>query len=341
MTEHVRSAGSPVRIGLIGTGAISQLAHLPVLSKLRGATLVTLCDNDGPKARALADRFGIPDVFTDIEDLLEFDAVDAVIVATPNHLHEPHVLAAISAGVDVLCERPLALSVRGVERILAAAKKAGRKVQVANNYRFRSDVQALDGFLRGGELGRIIGVRAGSYRAKAALGDWRLNRPESGGGVFLESGFPLLDLAMWLTDSHEPARVSAHMSRAKGVKTVEDALLAVLELDDGVSAAFDISWSYVGEEERWWFEVLGTRGSARLAPLRVMKELNGRPVDVSPTGASARESAFIQSYRAELAHFISVVRGDSPYEPPDDQLVLHRTLEAIYRSADEGKEIRL
>ena len=83
------------------------------------------------------------------------------------------------------------------------------------------------------------------------------------------------------------------------------------------------------------------RTSARLAPLRVVKELNGRAVDVSPTGATARDSAFIQSYRAELAHFISVVRGDSPYEAPDDQVILHRTLEAIYRSADEGKEIRL
>lgn len=340
MTEQPRST-SPVRVGLIGTGAISQLAHLPVLSKLRGATLVALCDNDGPKARALADRFGVPDVFTDIEDLLEFDELDAVVIATPNHLHEPHVLSAIAAGVDVLCERPLALTTRGVERILAAARKAGRKVHVANNYRFRSDVQALDGFLRGGELGRIIGVRAGAYRAKAAAGDWRLSRPESGGGVFLESGFPMLDLAMWLTDSAEPSRISAHMSRGKGVKAVEDAMLVTAELGDGVTAVFDISWSYIGEEERWWFEVLGTRGSARLAPLRVIKELNGRAVDVSPTGASARESAFIQSYRAELAHFISVVRGDSPYEAPDDQVLLQRTLEAIYRSADEGKEIRL
>jgi predicted dehydrogenase len=344
MSEQARSSGSTaraVRFGLIGTGAIAQLAHLPVLSKLRGADLVALCDNDGPKARALADRFDVPDVFTDIEDLLEFDEVDAVVIATPNHLHEPHVLSAIAAGVDVLCERPLALTTRGVERILAAAKKAGRKVHVANNYRFRSDVQALDGFLRGGELGRIIGVRAGSYRQKAAIGDWRLNRPESGGGVFFENGFPLLDLALWLNDFPHPARVSAHMTRARGAKSVEDALLAVMELSDGLTAAFDISWSYVGEEERWWFEVLGTRGSARLAPLRVVKELNGRPVDVSPTGATARESAFIQSYRAELAHFISVVRGESEYEAPDDQVILHRTLEAIYRSADEGKEIRL
>src|SRR3954469_12223122 len=124
------------RIGLVGAGAIAQLAHLPVLAKMRGAQLVAICDNDRPKARGLADRFGIPDALTDIEDLLEIDDLDAVVVATPNHLHEPHVLSALAAGVDVLCERPLALTSKGVERILSAANRADRKVVVANNHRF-------------------------------------------------------------------------------------------------------------------------------------------------------------------------------------------------------------
>jgi predicted dehydrogenase len=104
---------------------------------------------------------------------------------------------------------------------------------------------------------------------------------------------------------------------------------------------FDLSWSYVGDDDRWWFESISSRGSARLAPLRVVKELNGRPVDVSPMGAAARESTFIQSYRAELAHFVAVVRGESAYEAPTDQLTLHRILEAAYRSADEKCEVRL
>src|SRR5947208_4043536 len=132
-----------VKIGVVGAGAIAQLAHLPVLAKMRGAELVAICDNDRPKARGLADRFGIPDVFTDIEDLLEVDTLDAVVVATPNHLHEPHVLSALAARVHVLCERPLSLTSRGVERILAAATRVNRTVSVANNHRYRSDVQTL------------------------------------------------------------------------------------------------------------------------------------------------------------------------------------------------------
>ena len=330
-----------VRIAVVGAGAIAQVAHLPVLAKMRGAKLVALCDNDRAKARALADRFEIPDVFVDIEDLFGYDQMDAVVLATPNHLHEPHVLEAIAAGVDVLCERPLSLQSRGVERILAASAAAGRKVLVGNNHRFRSDVQELDRFLRGGELGTLNGVRTGAYNARGHAAGWRLRRAEAGGGALFDQGFALIDLAMWLADFPPPIRVWAHMLPARNANVVEEVALVTMECASGVSFTFDISWSYVGGEERWWFEVLSSRGSARLAPLRVLKDLNGRAVDVSPVGAAARESAFIQSYRAELAHFLSVIREESAYEPPNDQVLVHRIIEAAYKAADEGHEVRL
>jgi predicted dehydrogenase len=338
---EARSAGSPLRVGVVGAGAIAQLAHLPVLAKMRGVKLIALCDNDRPKARALADRFDIPDAYTDIEDLLEAEGLEAVVVATPNHLHEPHVLSAIAAGMDVLCERPMAMTARGTERILNAAARAGRKVLAANNHRFRSDVQGLAGFLRGNELGKLTGIRAGAYHHRRTEQGWRQRRAESGGGAFFDYGIPLLDLALWLSDCPEPERVVAYMDRGASKNAVEDAMLVQLRCSNGSTFSFDVSGSYVGEEERWWFETLSTRGSTRLAPLRVVKELHGRPSDVSPRGAAARESAFIQSYRAELAHFAAVVAGDAEYEPPTDQILLHRVVEAIYKSAEEGKEIRL
>ena len=332
---------SDLRIAVIGTGAITQLAHLPVLAKARGVRLLALCDNDAPKARALADRFEVPDVFTDFEELLEVDELDAVIISTPNHLHEPHVLSALRAGVHVLCERPLALTSRGVERVLTAAQKADRMVLVGNNHRFRGDVQALDRFVRGGELGPITCIRAGAYSLDRPEG-WRRRRAEAGGGAFLEHGFNLLDLALWLADFPDPVRVSASATKGRGgVAGVEDGMIVAMECAGDMSIGFDVTWNYVGQHERNWFEVLFARGSARLAPLRVVKELNGRAVDVSPSGAAQRESAFLQSYRAELTHFVSVLRGESAYEPPTDQVVVTRILEAIYRSADEHREIRL
>jgi predicted dehydrogenase len=308
---------------------------------MRGVQLVAICDNDRPKARALADRFDIPDVYTDIEDLLENDKLQALVIATPNHLHEPHVLSAIAAGIDVLVERPLSLSAKGAERIVNAAARKETKVLVANNHRFRADVQALAGFLRGGELGKLTGVRGGAYHHKRAEQGWRLRRAEAGGGAFFDYGLPLLDLALWLGDFAEPERVVAQMERGSGKNAVEEAMVVQLKFASSVVITLDVSGSYVGEEERWWFETLSARGSARLAPLRVVKELHGRPTDVSPRGAAARESAFIQSYRAELAHFVSVIAGDSVYESPADQILLHRIVEAIYKSADEEREIRL
>lgn len=330
-----------VRIGVIGAGAIAQLAHLPVLSKMRGVELAAVCDNDRPKARALADRFGIADAFTDIEDLLELDELDAVIVATPNHLHEPHALSALAAKVHVLCERPLAFTSRGIERILTASQRSARKVLVANNHRFRTDVQGLDRFVRGGELGKLTGIRAGDYRLRRPPEGWRFRRAEAGGGAFLDLGVPLLDLALWLTDFDDPRSVVAHMERAKGTSAVEHAMLVQIAFASGLTFACDVTSDYVGQEERWWFEVNATSGSARMTPLRVVKDLNGRPTDVSPSGGASRESPYIQSYRAELAHFIAVIREETDYEPPADQVRLLKLVEAVYRSAEEEKEIRL
>ena len=160
-------------------------------------------------------------------------------------------------------------------------------------------------------------------------------------GALFDLGLSLIDLALWLADYPPPRRVWAHVNRSLGQNAVEEMALVTLECANGMACTFDLSWSYVGDTDRWWFESISSRGSARLAPLRVVKELNGRPVDISPMGAAARESTFIQSYRAELAHFIAVLRGESAYELPSDQLTLHRILEAAYRSAEETCEVKL
>ena len=331
---------SDIRLGLVGAGAIAQLAHLPLLAKMRGAQLVAICDNDGPKAGALAQRLKVPDIFTDIDELLDSEGLDAVVIATPNHLHEPHVLRALKQKVNVLCERPLSLTRGGVTRILETANAVDCKVVVGNNHRFRSDVQQLARFLQGGELGKVIGMRAGQYQFRSGQQGWRQRKAEAGGGAFLEYGYPLLDLCLWLADFPKPTRVSASME-APRPGSVEDVMLVHLECANGMTFSIDVSWAYVGQEERWWFEVISSKGSARLSPLRVVKELNGRAVNVSPSGAAARESAFLQSYRAELTHFVAIVNGDAKYEPPVDQLQVMDVMDAIYRSAEEGREIRL
>ena len=103
----------------------------------------------------------------------------------------------------------------------------------------------------------------------------------------------------------------------------------------------DVSWHWVGEVERFWFGVHGSDGSASISPLRVFKVMHGSAVNVTPTGASGRETPFMASYTAEWANFIAVVRGN--IEPPDvrDQLAVHEVMAAVYRSAEERTTIDL
>ncbi len=314
----------PIRVGVIGAGAISQVAHLPVLRRLQGVEVAAICDNDVGKAQALAARFDVKETYDDIEEVLRYGNVDVVVICTPNHLHEIHVTSALAAGVHVLCERPLALTLAGVERALAASDRYGKRVMVGMNHRFRSDV-------RGGWY---------TFQPSRQMLGWRLRREEAGGGAMLDLGLPLIDLGMWLAGWPAPKRISAHLTRS-GKDAVEDMASVLLVLENGVSITVDVSWRHLGEGERFWFDIVGARGSAMIQPLRIFREQHGTAVDVTPTGATGRETQFTQSYRAEWMYFLAVIKGDVNAPPPRDQLALQRVLEAIYRSADEGRDVLL
>lgn len=333
---------APLRVGVVGAGAIVQVAHLGVLSRLAGIELSGICDIDMAKARSLAARFGIPEVYDDIEDLLAGAQPDAILVCTPNHLHEIHVLTALSAGVHVLCERPLALTAEGVARVQAGREGAGRVVMAGMNLRFRGDVQAVRQFLAGKELGPLRAIRGGWYifRPVGLPSGWRQRQVESGGGAMLDLGLPMLDLALWLTD-HPPIRsVTASFAVRSGAE-VEDAGCALVRCDGELSIFVDVSWHHVGREEKFWFELMGVSGSARLPPLAVYKEMHGTPMDVTPTAAAGREDPFTASYRAEWEQFVAAVRGEVPAPTLDDQHALHRVMDVIRRSAAEGRAIEL
>src|SRR5215208_2100839 len=129
MTAGRSSAASErLRVGVIGGGAIAQVAHLPVLKKMRTVEVKAICDTDLPKARALANRFGVNDAFDDIEELLRYEALDAVVICSPTHLHDSHIQAALSANLHVLVEKPLAMSATSAQRILKAVEKRDRVV---------------------------------------------------------------------------------------------------------------------------------------------------------------------------------------------------------------------
>jgi predicted dehydrogenase len=338
-----RTTSERLRVGIVGGGAITQVAHLPVLKKLKSIEVQAICDTDLPKARALADRFAVKDAFDDIEELLRFEDLDAVVICTPNHLHESHILAALSANLHVLVEKPLTMSAESAARIVRAAGKQGRVVMVGMNHRYRPDVQIVRSFVQSGELGAIESVR-GSWHVfrpgRAQLG-WRQRRDQSGGGAMLDLGLSILDLGLWLGGNPTPSRVSACLDGAARERAVEQSGSGFVICESGMSLFVDVTWHHLGGGERFGVGIRGTKGTAAINPLTVYKEMHGVPMDVSPTGSGSRENAFTASYRAEWAHFEAAVAGEAKVPSLQEHVVLHRIIDAVYKSAQDGRDISL
>ena len=333
-----------MRVGVIGAGAVLQVAHLPVLKKLKGIEVAALADTDLAKARALASRHGIPSVYDDIEELLRHEPVDALLICTPNHLHESHVVTALSAGAHVLVEKPLALTAASAQRIVRQAERSDKVVMVGMNHRYRQDAQAIRSFVQSGELGEIDSVRAGWHMARptrAGLG-WRQRREESGGGAMFDLGLTLIDLCIWLAGNPAPTRVSASIESAGGRdRAVEQSGSAFIVCEGGLAIFVDVTWRHIGEGEYFGANVRGSKGTANLNPLRVWKEMHGVAHDVSPTGSGTRESLFLNSFRAQWAHFLAAAQGTAATPSLEEQVTVLRALEAVYRSAQEGRDAQL
>src|SRR3954465_866058 len=337
------STSERLKIGIVGGGAITQVAHLPVLKKMKGVDIQAICDTDLPKARALADRFGVKNAFDDIEELLRYETLDAVVICSPPPLHESHIQAALSANLHVLVEKPLAMSAAGVQKILRAVEKRDRVVMVGMNHRYRPDVQIVRSFVQSGELGTIESIR-GSWHVfrpgRTQLG-WRQRRDQAGGGAMLDLGLSILDLGLWLGGSSPPARVSATLDVSGKDRAVEQSGSAFVICENGTSVFVDVTWRHLGEGERFGVGIRGSKGTAGINPLNVWKELHGVAMDVSPTGSVSRENAFTASYRAEWAHFQAGIAGDAKIPALQEHLTLHKVVDAIYRSAFDGRDVTL
>lgn len=335
MTGTARSA----RVVVIGAGAISQVAHLPILSRMRGVELAGIFDTDRAKSRTLAERFGLERVYRSEEEVWRDEEVDAVVIATPSHLHEEQTRAGLQAGKFVLCEKPLAVSAEGTRRVLETEGSESR-LMVGMNQRFRADAGSLRTFVAGNELGEVFYVRAGwlNRREGPSRRTWRQLKRGAGGGALMDLGIQMLDLCLWILDYPEPGRLTAHLHRRSGSE-VEDSGSLLLELADGRVVNLEVSWDLLAERDRQYLHLLANAGSGTLAPLKVFKQLESGLLDVTPPIAPGRENMFTASYRQQLAFFTEAVRGRRQLRPPAEHVALMRIIDAAYRSAAEGKEI--
>lgn len=344
MTEDDRRfSKNPVRVGLLGAGAAAQVAHLPAYRRLRNARLIAICDTNVPKLRALGERTGVAHLVTSIDDLLSIDEIDAVDVCLPSHLHHAAVLGCLEAGKHVLCEKPLAFAVEEVGEIVAARERAGRIVLVGMNNRYRDDSILLKSFIEDGALGEPFHVRAGwvKRRERIRADAWQYTREKSGGGVMMDLGIHLLDLALWLCGYPDPERVCASFYHHRREIDVEDTAIATVRCAGGLTIALEASWHFLIDEDRHRLELYGSDGSGFLNPIQVFQRMHGNLVNVTPQGGRRMGNIYMESYEREIAFFAEVASGREEAPPLEEQLSLTRALTAIVESAESGREIAL
>jgi predicted dehydrogenase len=187
----------PVRIGIIGTGTFTRGSHIPVITSLPALRVAALCDPDAGCLEQAAGLLPAPvPLCGDFHALLALPEVDAVLVATPTHLHAEIAIAAFAAGKHVLCEKPLAPRPEGLRALLEAWRASGRVLQVGYVYRYAPIFQRMRACIEAGEIGRPRMIWAHEFRA-AFYTPWRYDARISG-GTLVEKCCHHFDLFQWM-----------------------------------------------------------------------------------------------------------------------------------------------
>jgi predicted dehydrogenase len=188
---------SKVRLAVVGCGAVAQIHHLPAIAASDRVEAAVLVDADEKRARALAARFGVPEVATDFRDLP--GRVEAAVVALPNSLHAPVSIELLRRGVHVLVEKPMAMTVRECDEMIAAAAAGRTVLAVGLDFRFFDASLFVRNLLRDGLLGEIrrFDLRQGVIPRWPFATDFLLKKEMAGGGVLADFGVHVLDLLLW------------------------------------------------------------------------------------------------------------------------------------------------
>ena len=143
-----------LNIGIVGTSSYTDTIYLPVLSKEKNTNIIAICGRNRTRAQEVATQYGIPQVFTDYEEMFTLPGLDAVIIAPPDDLHYPMTLAALRAGLHVMGEKPMALNAQHAKAMLDAAEQAGVKHMIMFTWRFFPHYQYLRQLIADSYLGR-------------------------------------------------------------------------------------------------------------------------------------------------------------------------------------------
>jgi glucose-fructose oxidoreductase len=310
---------SRLRLAVIGCGAVSQLYHLPAARQVPGVALTALVDTDRAHAETLAREYGVATVLDDHRALP--GTVDAAIVATSNGSHAEIACFLLEQGIHVLCEKPMATSVADGERMRETAARGPARLLIGQSRRFNANVMLLKELVSGGALGTIRTITAslgGNYKAWPQRTDFRRQRSLSGGGVLLDLGIHLIDMARWIAG--EPASVTLYEAADRLEWGVENDAEVQLRFPSGATAV--IACSYTHGLDRT-LRVEGTDGWARTGvdPAPGVTFAGNRARLCRRTGAVDLLVEEADPYLRQLEHFVDCIVEDRPFVVQLDEVL--------------------
>jgi len=279
-----------VQIGLVGAGAWARSVHVPNLLRVRAATLAAVCTRSADNARSALEAAGrdVP-VFDEYDRFLAKAPCDAVIICTPNGLHEACAVQALSAGKHVLCEKPVSLSRAGCDRVGEAVARSGRVFQVGLELRYADVVRVAGGLISAGRLGRLLLVTMQVLRDWGAVAGWRV-RPDECGGLFFELACHYTDLAACVLGAQ--ARSVSVAGGYVGGETFAEYASVTLAYPGGAAAGLNVCRCAGGGTDEVPLEIIGDRGAVRAEPIAGTVRLFERGRDAFEDHSPARPADY-------------------------------------------------
>ncbi len=239
-----------LRVGLIGCGRISVM-YFSALRFSETAELVACCDIKPERADASAEKHGIT-AYTDYKKMIESEALDAVYICLPHHLHVPVSVYAFEHGVNVLCEKPMSTDLPSAEYAVRRAEECGVQYGVIFQCRYNASARLVKQALTGGRLGRILTARSiltwsrdDTYYSES---DWKGTWDKEGGGVIIDQAIHSIDLANWMIDSEIESVSCSMANRGHSAVSVEDTADGLITYKNGVKYAFYAMNNYAADE---------------------------------------------------------------------------------------------
>lgn len=340
-----------LKVAVIGVGCMGR-GHVEVYKRRDDVEVVACADLDFEKSKEQAAKYGIPRAYQNIYDLIEGEKeLDFVDICTWTASHAECTIAAAEAGLDVMCEKPTCDTLENAAKMRDAVKKNGVKFMLAVPLRYDGKAMHAKKLVDDGVLGDVYYGRTFYMRARGIPRGWFSDLKYSGGGPVLDVGVHRIDLAWFLMGNPKPVSVVATTSyrigdyRSDGIPNpwewlgtevpdyefgTEDSAHGFIKFENGASLYFSTSWAFHGPEDNSTF-ISGSKAGLDC----------GAGVIYRAASTEQFEGEFSDDiYGNEIAHFIDCIRKDeTPISDIDQAYQLMQMLDAIYKSAETGKEV--